>query len=405
MSAHERVVEVALVAACTTLAVLAGGTAESLSSPIGLAVASVDGRVSIDARFRTATKGAFAISGAISDRGTLTAARRVTGARLQLTETLRGEHGTIRIRATSPCGGGAGTWTVLAATGEYEGLTGGGRVTGSPRCAGTVYPTRATYAGRVRTPAAPTPPPLAQPGRFAGGSSQRREVVFGVSQGGRALTDLRLIVETPCSGPTPQSRSEVRIALAEPLEIRADGSFSARAEGGFGTYAVTGRFTSPTTATGTAAATTSVTVTATNTTYPCSANVSWTASQPPPAAKPGTYCGFTLQGPGVCFDVAPSGREVARFEGSVVIRCTGRTDFELRVVISNIPIGGHLGFGSPVTAIEGLISGTARANGLLDPAGATASGSVSIQNASFDHEGTRYTCSFGSARWEATRQQ
>ena len=394
----------ALVAAFgATLAVLTGGAAESLSSPIGLAAASVDGRVSIDARFRTATKGTFTMSGVISDRGTLLASRRVAGGRLQLIEVLRGELGTIRIRVTGSCAGGAGTWTILSGTGDYDGLTGGGRATGSSRCAGAVYPSRATYAGRVRTPAPPPLPPLAQPGRFAGGSRNAGRS-HSTCRAGRAVLDLRFIVGTPCTGPTPQSTSEVRIAVAEPLEIRADGSFSVRVEGRF-PYAVNGRFTSPTTASGTATATTSVTVTATNTTYPCSGTVSWTASQPPPAAKPGTYCGFTLQGPGVCFDVAPSGREVARFEGSVVIRCSGRTEFELRVVISNIPIGGHLGFASRATAIEGLLSGTAGASGLLDPSGATASGSVSIQNASFDHEGTRYTCSFGSARWEATRQQ
>ena len=68
------------------------------------------------------------------------------------------------------------------------------------------------------------------------------------------------------------------------------------------------------------------TVTSTTTTYPCAGSATWTASQPPPAATPGRYCGFTIQGPSICLDVAderPRGHCASRSASSCAARPSG----------------------------------------------------------------------------------
>lgn len=259
------------------------------------------------------------------------------------------------------------------------------------------------YTGTLSIPPPPEPPVLAQPGSYGGGTSQREEVVFDVDQAGRSLSGLRLSVEAPCAGST--FRARVFINVPGPNEIAPDRSFSIRSEtNAVNTVLVTGRFTSPTTAVGNAVVTTTVTVTSTNTTYTCTASASWTASIPPPAASPGKYCGFTDQGSSICLDVAASGREVARVEVGVVVRCQPSSQWELRLVFTEVPIGGHLGFVKSSTSFEGLISGSGQVSGVLEPDGTGASGSVRLQPPTFDHEGTRYTCGVGTAKWTARRQ-
>ena len=373
---------------------VAVGTVRELSS-------TIDGTVRIEARLRTATKGTFLMTGAISDAGSLAATRRVSGGRLQLTQTLTGKAGIIRIRTARACAGGLGTWRVLSGSKAYAGLTGGGAARGGGRCLSPKYPAHAIYTGVVRTP---PPPPLAQPGRFGGATSQREEVVLDVQDGGRTFGGLRLRVSTPCVGTTIVS--SVFISVLGPNTIEADGSFSLATTMNVATAAVTGRFTSLTSVEGTAKATTQVTVSSTNTTYQCSADITWKASLPPPAATPGTYCGFTTQGTSICLDVDPTGRDVARVEFGVVVLCNQRTtEVEVRLEFTGIPIGGNLGFARSSSALEGFISGMASVSGLLDPNGGTgAHGSVRLQLPVFDHEGTRYTCGVGTAQWEARRQ-
>ncbi len=381
-----------------------GSMAGALALGVGAAAsgfAQVDGAIRIDAQFTTASRGTFRITGAITDAGRLVATRRVSGGRLQLTQTLTGKAGTIRIRATRPCARGPGTWRVLSGSNAYLGLAGGGRATGGPRCASPKFPARATYTGAVRTP---PPPALAQPGRFGGGTSQREEVTLDVQEGGRTLANLRLRVTTPCEG-TPIT-SQVFFVLAGHQEIAPDKSFSMSLQQSSATGVVTGRFTSATTVEGTATASTKLTLGSTGTTHSCSAAVTWTASLPPPAATPGQYCGFTNQGRRICLDVASSGREVTRFEATVVVLCNGRTtEVDFTMVFSGLPIRGNLGFSASSSSLAGLISGTGFVSGLFDPNGGTgAHGSVRLQLPVFDHEGTRYSCGVASTLWEARRQ-
>lgn len=411
-SASSRALVVSLAAVLATLACAASDSSPSAGSPRLALVAetaqkggtsAISGRVRIESRFRGSTSGTFEISGAISDTGSFKAVRRIVGGRLQLTEVLAGKLGTIRIRATRPCAGRSGTWRALSGSGAYRGVSGGGAASGGPRCAAPTYPVRAIYTGTLRTPP-PTPPPsLAQPGRYGGGTSQREEVIFDVEQGGRTLAGLRLDVRAPCAGSTFTTRALA--IFPGPQEIAQDKSFVFRSETSASEVrVVTGRFTSPTTAEGTASATTTITVTSTNTTYTCSESVSWTASVPPPAGMPGRYCGVTGQGPSICLDVGPSGREVARVEVGFVVRCQSGSMFELQLTFTEVRIGGHLGFFKNVSSFEGLVTGSGRVSGLLDPDGTGASGTVNLIQPSFDHEGTRYTCRSVAASWTAKRQ-
>jgi len=117
--------------------------------------------------------------------------------------------------------------------------------------------------------------------------------------------------------------------------------------------------------------------------------------------------GRAIQGPGVCFDVAPSGREVTRFEGGVVVRCfpggVAPSEFEFTLTLTgSYPIGGHLGFSATGIALEGTTA-TAGFSGVIDPNG-TATGTVSLGAMTLEHEGTKYSCQRGVGKWDAKRQ-
>ncbi|HEX4746827.1 MAG TPA: hypothetical protein VFU99_08095 [Gaiellaceae bacterium] len=378
-----------------------GGLAVAQGSPARSAAPIADGQVQIVLVLRTATSGTFRMSGALSDAGSVSSRTRVAAGRLQLTQTLKGSSGVIRLRSNRGCGSRLGTWRLLSGTSDYAGITGGGSGSGLPRCAAPTYPARIVYTGSVRGTA---PPPLAEPGSFGGSTSQREEVTMTVDGGGRTFSSLRLRVRTPCEGTT--ITSTVFVSLAGPHAIGADRSFTLSSSAAGATSSVSGRFTSSTVVEGTVRASTQLTVSSTNTTYRCSGEASWQASLPPPAANPGSYCGFTTQGSSICLDVSPSGREVTRLEVGVVVLCNSRTvEAEVRLVFTGIPIGGHLGFSTSSSSFAGLISGMGFVSGLLDPGGGTgASGSVRLQLPVFDHEGTRYTCGVGTAQWEARRQ-
>jgi hypothetical protein len=404
----------AVVSLTAVIAALAYGVADSRPAPGGApsgfgaegagasVLAEISGRVRIVVRFRTSTGGTFVVSGAISDSGRFTAVRRVMRGRVQVTEVLAGRLGTLRIRTSRRCAQGSGTWQALSGSKAYAGVSGGGAARGGPRCAQPTYPVQAVYTGTLQTPPPPPPPVLAQPGQYGGGTSQREEVVVAVNEGGRTFSGLRLSVTVACTG-TPIT-TRVFASFLETYEIAADRSFSLRLESSpaSGTRTVTGRFTSLTTVEGTAAVTT--TLTTSTATYPCAGNVTWTASLPPPAATPGKYCGVTGQGPSICLDVGPDGREVVSAEVGVVVSCQPSAEFEVRVTFTAARIGGHLGVFKNVSSFEGLVSGSGRISGLFDLNGPGASGTVNLLAPTFDHEGNRYSCRSGASSWTARLQ-
>jgi hypothetical protein len=88
------------------------------------------------------TAGTFSMTGAVVDSGTYVDSLRLAGATIHVVKTLSGERGTLTldaqgvVRWTSATTATffAGQWKVVAATGDYAGLHGGG----SPGASGTV---------------------------------------------------------------------------------------------------------------------------------------------------------------------------------------------------------------------------------------------------------------------------
>ena len=366
---------------------------------VGASAGPDAGAVSLQLRFQSARAGTFAMRGAISGSGKFTASQRIARGRLTTTEVLVAERGKLRIRVQRRCSAAAGTWKVLSGSGEYAGLTGGGTARGGPPCKRARYPVSARYTGAVHAPDPGPPPPAAQAGPYGGATSQREEVTFDVDASGAAVTGFRMVVVAPCPGGQVQQRRIV-VAAPGPLAVGRDKSFAHRVDT-FWQGSLAGRFTSPTTAEGSADVKT--TVTQGSTTYDCSANVTWQASLPPPAARPGTYCGTTTQGGRICLDVASGGREVSRVEVEVTSQRLPDGHCELKLRFGATPVGANLGFSKDQTSFESVTSGWAIVSGLFDPDGVNASGRVVLVSAGVESGGRRYACKSASANWTARR--
>ena len=289
-----------------------------------------------------------------------------------------------------PCAGGAGTWRVLSGSKAYARADRRRRATGGRRCISPRYPAQAMYTGVVRTP--PPPPLLAQPGRFGGGTSQREEVILDVLEGGQTLGEPSAPRHHPVrrhadhdAGLHHALRARTRLRpdksvldrdAAGLLERHREGAIHVaddRRGNGDGVHQdrLSARPTRP---------------------MRCSADVTWSASLPPPAATPGTYCGFTNQGSSICLDVAPSGRDLTRVEVGVVVLCNGRTvEVEVRMVFTAISIGGNLGFSKCSSTLEGLISGAAMSPGCSIRTAARALMARSVSNFPFSTSRERAT--------------
>jgi hypothetical protein len=366
---------------------------------VGAASGSGSGAVRLELRFRTAGAGTFAMRGAISGAGRFTASQRVAAGRLTTTEVLVGGQGKLRIRVQRRCAAAFGTWKLVSGSGDFAGLTGGGTARGGPPCRRARYPVRAQYTGSLRVPDPGPPPPAAEAGHYGGATSQREEVTFDVDASGAAVTGFRMVVFAPCSG-GQVSQSRIVVSVPGPLAVGRDKAFAHRVDT-FWQGGLTGRFTSPTTAEGTADVKT--TATQGSTTYDCAATVTWRASLPPPAARPGTYCGSTIQGGRICLDVAPGGREVSRVEVEVTATRLPDGQCELKLRFGASPIGANLGFSKDQTSFEGVASGRAIVTGFFDSDGVNASGRVLLVSAGIEAGGRRYACKSASANWTAKR--
>ena len=123
------------------------------------------------------------------------------------------------------------------------------------------------------------------------------------------------------------------------------------------------------------------------------------APPPPPLALVGKYCGFTNSGGGICFDIGQTGAvqffTKARFEQTT--DCEPDSRFRLTITFGGqVPVTPDLKFSYVVGGGELVGS---RIDGSVDTQG-NAQGSLEMR-ASFDHEGTRYTCA-STTTWTAT---
>ena len=373
------------------------GAPESRADPVLARALVDDGAVTIRVVLDRVGRGSFTARGAFSDTGAATARRALVGKRVNLTETLSGSSGTIVIRVVQRCGRKTGAWRVLRASGDYTGMSGGGTGTGVVGCGGSSGQVRGVYTGTVRIP---RPQQYAQPGSYAGRTTQNERVTFDVLANGRSVGSIR--IERLRATCTPPLDVVVEPAFLSTYPIAADGSFTAT----FAGSTIAGRF-------GGAGATGTVTYTSSETApYVCtSGSVTWTASTPPPSlpvALPGTYCGSTEQSLGVCLTLAPAGRLThLRIEARIDCAFQGeRAQFEIATGFggSSLPLRSNLSF-EVLGSIEGDASGEYVARGTFDAAG-TVSGTLSLYRTSFDdQEGRIYTCKDTSFAWQATRQK
>jgi hypothetical protein len=377
-------------------AVISAGSSSGADSraqpvvPTRAADVSLAGKVRIALSLNPARKGTFTIRGAFSDAGQARGSRSVASNRVRLELRLLGNSGTIKIVVTQTCGKLKSTWKVLAgSTRAYQGLSGSGAGKGAIACKDRKAH-RGLYTGAVRTPPAP---PLAQAGLYQGsGFSPNLRASVEVLSGGRSITNLSF-KQIVARCPSGVAFLEPTFSGTYPLAER--GRFVITERG----YTVSGKFT-----TGRAKGTVAVDAEG------CKAGpLSWAATTPPaalPEVPTGRYCGFTLQGPGICLDAVP-GAWVTKIQFAPTVRCTQpeekmfkldyvyegliaiRPDLTFKTSLSNIPLadGGSMRF---------TISGT------FDGAG-MATGTGGLTRISLVREGTRYKCRNASASWSAKR--
>jgi hemolysin type calcium-binding protein len=131
---------------------------------------------------------------------------------------------------------------------------------------------------------------------------------------------------------------------------------------------------------------------------------------PAPSALPGTYCGFTGQGPGICVTTSADGRAVTELTTSAIVDCMDGSRWTIGVRFTGrmLPLSSDLGFSFDYS---GPLSSSGDSNfqaaytirGTFTPGG-QASGTVAIGTVSFTHEGTRYSCAQNAVTWSTTRQ-
>jgi hypothetical protein len=304
---------------------------------------------------------------------------------------LRGDSGTIKLLVTQVCGKLKSTWKVLAGSSRaYQGLSGSGAGKGAIACKGRKAH-RGIYTGTVRTPPAP---PLAQTGLYQGsGFSPNLRASVEVLPGGRTISNLSF----------KQIVARCQSSAVSFLEPQFSGTYALTERGRFliteEGYTVAGKFTA-----GRAKGTVAVDAKG------CKAGpLSWAATTPPaalPDVPTGRYCGFTLQGPGICLDAIP-GAWVTKIHLAPTIRCIQpeersfkidytyegliaiRADLTFKTTLSNIPLedGGSMRF---------TMAGT------FDGAG-MATGKGGLTRISLVREGTRYKCRSANASWSAKR--
>lgn len=134
---------------------------------------------------------------------------------------------------------------------------------------------------------------------------------------------------------------------------------------------------------------------------------------PPPAppagpkAKPGHYCGFTNQGKSICFDVSSDSTSVSNFATTSDVNCeTAEGTFGLSFGDStpiqsdqtfSFTYNGALGSGDPrLTNVTTNYS----VSGKFDTAG-NATGTLNLNQLSFDYDGTHYNCAAAGYAWQA----
>lgn len=384
-----------LVLAAVILASIVAPTTTAGPSGTDHAALSQASAVKITVALRPILRGTFSLSGAVRDAGTARARRVIAGSRIRLTESLDGADGTLTILATQTCGATAGTWKVVSGSGTYRGVTGGGTQKGRLPCGKWTGVVRPVQVGTLKL--AP-PPPIAAPGAYGGRTTQGHVVTFEIPADGRTVTNFRVAeIRALCDSP---ALAFLEPSFAKRYPVAEDGSFSISEAG----YTVVGNVKSVP-----ARGTVTFEGPPPGAQSTCKVLTSWSAASPPPAlpaVPPGLRCGFTDQGGSICFDVTADAR-VANLRIGFGLQCTPSSGFDITVTYGGtgaIRPELTLSVGSTPFPFEGGGSAASfSVAGTFDAAG-DAAGSARLSLATFDFEGTRYTCRSVSTTWKAKRQ-
>ncbi len=360
--------------------------ASRASAPNVLPIGVRSGKLVILVKLNASGHGNFTSRGVVTDAGSALGDLRTSPKRAHLRITFAGAGGSFRVMVVQLCGSTRSTWTVVTGSKAYRGLSGHGTGKGRIPCGRGA--SRLSLSGTAKRPVLPR----VLPGTYRGTRpSQNLRASFDVLATGNALTDATFAqLVARCS--------DSRIVFLQPkfsgtYPIGADKRFSIADNG----YEVTGTFSSQA-AQGTIA-------------YDnggCHMDrLSWTATIPPPplpSVPTGRYCGFTLQGPGICVDAAPGGW-AANAQTNANVRCDSPEKTTLAVSYTfggMIVLGSDLSFHTELAQIplDGGGSITWKISGKFDGKGGVA-GTVVFSNVSLYHDGKLYTCRNASASWTA----
>jgi hypothetical protein len=374
----------ALVALAATAS--SGADASRSSAPRATPVGSHTGKVLVQVTLSASGHGKFSSRGVVADSGLVAGEKRVSPKRVRLKLTLTGVGGKFRMAVLQTCGSSRSTWTIVTGTKAYRGLSGHGTGRGRIPCG--------RGGARVYLSGSATRPvlPLALPGTYRGThASLNLRVTFDVVATGGALTNAsfvqliarcgnsKILFLSPKFNANYSISTDKRFSFAE-NGYQVSGSFSTRSAKGTIAYDNGGCHMDP---------------------------VSWVASTPPPAlpsVPSGRYCGFQLQGPGICLNATTDGwvanvtmggnircfspesavfKISYDFDGVIVIR----SDLTFHAELAKIPLDGG---GSMTWRLTGKFDGSQGASGT---GGFTA--------VSLFRDGKLYSCRSAISAWTA----
>ena len=133
-----------------------------------------------------------------------------------------------------------------------------------------------------------------------------------------------------------------------------------------------------------------------------------------PPALPGTYCGFTEQGPGLCVTTSADARTVTQFQTSSIMDCTAdgqsfRLTITVRIPGAGVPIQPDRSFSFSFDGTEPDAGGLSNIRdsyfikGLFTTDG-KADGTFAFTLLSFDYQGVHFSCTQNPVGWHVTRQ-
>jgi hypothetical protein len=372
---------VALVAA-TSSGAEASRSSTAQVTPIG----SHSGKLAVLVNLSSSGHGKFTARGVVADSGVAASERRVTPKRVRLKVTLTGVGGTFRIVVAQLCGSTKSTWTIVTGTKAYRGLTGHGTGRGRIPCGrGGV---RISLGGTAKRAVLP----LALPGTYRGThASLNLRVTFDVVATGGAVTNAsfeqlvarcassKILFLSPRFTANYPIGTDKRFSFSE-NGYQVSGAFSTHSAKGTISYDSGGCHMDP---------------------------VSWSAVTPPPAlplVRTGRYCGFTVQGPGICLTATPDGWVANTVMGGN-IRCFSPDSAVFKISYQYdglIVIRSDLTFHAELTKIplDGGGSMAFRITGKFDTNGG-ATGSGGFTSVSLFRNGKLYSCRGAVSTWSA----